>query len=169
MMGDFVTFFFHIGQVSGITRLGKNREMRIAGGEPMARDLSRGPATAESSGAESREHVRVSLHTPGFIRGVDESDWRPCTVVNVSNGGIQVAFTGQAPSPDLQSQRFIVKFRIGAEYILEASNVWSGVFEKQFKAGFEWSHPDDLQLDRLRIELMRVAVQRRRRRHGSSG
>jgi hypothetical protein len=121
--------------------------------------------TSESTGAiENRQHVRVAMQTAGFVRLAETDEWVQCTVVNISTGGIQLAFSTQA-SPFAHSyQPFIVRFRVGTEYSLEAAFVWGGEMDKQYRVGLEWTDNGQPQFNRLRVELMRLVVQRRRHR-----
>lgn len=113
---------------------------------------------------ENRQHVRVFLETSGELKVPDTDEAFLCTVVNVSDGGIQLAFRGTSSPPTLDTQSVFIKFKVGSEYTLEATFVWDGILDKRYRAGFEWTCKDDSQLQRLRVELMRLAVQRRRLR-----
>lgn len=114
--------------------------------------------------AHMREYVRVQLQTRALFRREDSDEWLVCQLADVSGGGAQI--TLPIGISVAQSERILLHFRIGVHYQFEGSVVWveDESRDKWPRVGVTWIDVDEAQRDRLILELLRVTVQRKRRR-----
>lgn len=126
-------------------------------------DTPNQPSVAARPGtsSERRQFLRVQLQTRGYYYTEHQDDWIECVMVDISQGGAQVSLPGGSAQDGI-GDVIALKFRIGAEYHIEAKIVWVDSSPRQRRLGLEWIHLPDQKRQRLAWELMRLAVHRRR-------
>jgi c-di-GMP-binding flagellar brake protein YcgR len=109
---------------------------------------------------ERRLNIRVPVHIQASVAGQNQT-WHECTIVDISIGGAKISIDAIDPSEDT---RVTVRFRLGTEYQLTAAVVWHRPAERSSHfIGVQWVNLSDSEQSQLILEIMRIAVNRRRR------
>jgi c-di-GMP-binding flagellar brake protein YcgR len=109
---------------------------------------------------ERRLNIRVPVHIQANVAGQNQI-WYECTIIDISIGGAKILTDAIDPSEEPQ---LTLRFRLGTEYQLTASIVWHRPAERSSHfIGVQWVNLSDSEQSQLILEIMRIAVNRRRR------